>query len=114
MKGTRVNIGRRNLLRMGSIALASSMIAGRSNDSYAQGAKGHVSETDLQAQTLGYENNANAVDKKKFTAYQPGEMCSKCNFFQGKPGAAWGPCTIFGGKEVNAKGWCSAFVAKKT
>jgi len=112
MKHTRINVQRRDVLKMGSIALVSAVIGARAGKSQAQGAQPHVSEKDPQAQGLGYKDDARKVDKKKFATYKAGETCSNCNFFQGKPGDAWGSCTIFAGKQVNAKGWCSAYVKK--
>lgn len=71
-----------------------------------------VEESEAQAQALGYRHDATQVDKEKFKNYQPGQLCSNCNFFKGKAGDAWGPCDIFAGREVSAKGWCSAWVKK--
>jgi hypothetical protein len=71
-----------------------------------------VSETESQAQGLGYKHDASQVDKAKFKNYQPGQICGNCNFFKGKTEDSWGPCDIFGGREVNAKGWCSAWAKK--
>jgi len=107
MKST--DVRRRNLLKMGSVALAAGVISGRFGSAYAAQ---HVDEKDAQAQSLGYKNNAAQVDRKKFANYQPGQACSSCNFFQGKASDAWAPCTIFTGKEVNAKGWCSSYVKR--
>jgi hypothetical protein len=70
-----------------------------------------VSETEQQAQGLGYKHDASQVDKAKFKNYQPDQICGNCNFFKGKTGD-WGPCDIFAGRDVNAKGWCSAWVKK--
>jgi hypothetical protein len=71
-----------------------------------------VSETEQQAQALGYKHDASHVDKAKFKNYQPDQTCANCNLFKGKAGDSWGPCDIFGGREVNSKGWCAAWVKK--
>jgi hypothetical protein len=71
-----------------------------------------VSESDANAQALGYKTDATKVDKARFPKYQAGQICSNCQFFQGKAGDAMGSCQIFAGKQVNAKGWCSAYVKK--
>lgn len=112
MKHTSLNVQRRNVLKIGSVALVSAAFGTRPGKSIAQGAQPHVSEKDPQAQGLGYKEDASKVDKKKFATYKAGETCANCNFFQRKPGDAWGSCTIFAGKQVNAKGWCSAYVKK--
>jgi hypothetical protein len=110
MKKDRINIGRRGLLKAGSLAVVSAAIGGRVGSAAAQGAK--VDEKDAQAQSLGYKHDATKVDKVKFAKYQAGQTCAKCTLFQGKPTDAWGGCPIFSGKQVAGKGWCSAYVKK--
>lgn len=91
---------------LGSAALA----AGAAR---AQGTKEKVSESDPQAASLGYKDNAANVDKAKFPKYQPGQQCAGCQFYQAAGGSSdTGPCAVFGGKLVSAKGWCSAYVKK--
>ena len=104
---------RRNVLRMGSIAMvavAAGTVLGSRRAAAAEPPK--LDEKDAQAQALGYRHDATKVDRKKFATYQTGQACANCQQFQGKAGADWAPCTIFQGKEVNAKGWCSAWVKK--
>jgi hypothetical protein len=65
------------------------------------------------AKSLGYTQDAKTVDKKKYTTYAAGQMCSTCMQFQGKPGDAYGACNIFTGQgAVNANGWCQVWVKK--
>ena len=71
-----------------------------------------VSETDPQAQGLGYKADATKVDKAKQPKYAAGQSCSNCQLYQGKPADAQGGCPIFAGKAVSAKGWCNAWVKK--
>ncbi len=71
-----------------------------------------VSETDPQAQALGYRDDATKVDKAKYPKYAAGQSCGGCQLYQGKPGDANGPCAILQNKLVPAKGWCSAWVKK--
>ncbi len=81
-----------------------------------KGAKGselpHLSESDPQAQALGYKNDAKQVDTKKFANHKPDQQCQNCQQFQAKGKEEWAPCAIFPGKSVHAKGWCSAWVKK--
>ena len=119
MKQNRINIGRRGLLKISSLAVAAFAIASRAGTSLAQAkaqdkkaALPQLDEKDPTAQALGYKHDAVKVDKKKFAQYQAGQTCSNCNLFQGKPSDAWAPCQIFAGKQVNGKGWCSAYVKK--
>jgi hypothetical protein len=110
MKQNRINIGRRDLLKAGSLAVVSAAIAGVAGKAAAQAAR--VDEKDAQAQSLGYRHDATKVDKAKFEKYLAGQACANCTFYQGKPTDAWGSCAIFANKQVAAKGWCSAYVKK--
>ena len=68
-----------------------------------------VSESNQQAQALGYKMDATkAANRKDAKAF-----CDTCNFYSGKPGAPNGPCQLFTGNLVSAKGWCSAWVKKQ-
>jgi hypothetical protein len=110
MKQNRINIGRRDFLKAGSLAVVSAAIAGSVGNAAAQSAR--VDEKDAQASSLGYKHDATKVDKVKFAKYQAGQTCANCTLYQGKPADAWGGCAIFPGKQVAGKGWCSAWVKK--
>src|SRR6267378_3863141 len=110
MKQNRINTGRRDFLKAGSLAVVSAAITGSAGKAAAQAAR--VDEKDAQAQSLGYKHDATKVDKAKFAKYQAGQTCANCTLYQGKPADAWGGCPIFQGKQVAAKGWCSAYVKK--
>lgn len=108
---------RRRWLKLGSLAVASITAAASGRAVLAQAPKPgapakRVEENERQAQALGYKHDAAKVDKAKFKTFQPGQLCSNCNFFKGKAGDAGGPCDIFSGREVNAKGWCSSWAKK--
>ena len=110
MKKTRISIGRRDFLKVGSLAAVSAAITGTVGNALAQGAR--VDEKDATAQSLGYKHDATKVDKAKFSKIQAGQTCANCTLYQGKPADAWGGCPIFPGKQVAGKGWCSAYVKK--
>jgi hypothetical protein len=110
MKQNRINIGRRDFLKAGSLAAVSAAIAGSAGKAAAQAAR--LDEKDAQAQSLGYKHDATKVDQAKFAKYLAGQHCANCTFYQGKPTDAWGSCPIFAGKQVAGKGWCSAYVKK--
>ena len=110
MRQNRINIGRRDFLKMGSLVVVSAAIAGSVDNAAAQGAK--VDEKDAQAQSLGYKHDATKVDKAKFPKYVAGQTCANCTLYQGKPTDAWAACPIFGNKQVAGKGWCSSYVKK--
>jgi len=86
--------------------------AGLASASFASAQGAPLSETDPQAQALGYKTDATKADKAKYPQYAPGQMCGACQLYQGKPADATGPCALFPGKLVNTKGWCSAWVKK--
>lgn len=71
-----------------------------------------LSESDPQAVGLGYKADNTKVDAAKYPQHAAGQMCSGCNFFQGKPTDAMAPCQLFGGKQVAGKGWCTAYAKK--
>lgn len=78
----------------------------------AQAAAPKLEESDPQAVALGYKSDATKVDKAKYPQHAAGQVCSGCNFFQGKPTDAMAPCQLFAGKQVSGKGWCSAYAKK--
>ena len=71
-----------------------------------------LEENDPQAVALGYKADSTKVDKAKYPQHTPAQVCSGCNFYQGKPTDAMAPCQIFANKQVPAKAWCSAYVKK--
>ena len=75
-------------------------------------AQAMVSETDPQAQALGYKADTTKADTKKFPKHTNEQKCSNCALYQGKADSATGGCGIFAGKQVSANGWCSAWAKK--
>ncbi len=100
---------RRRSFLIGAACTASALAA--SKLSFAQAAT-PLSESDPQAQTLGYKADAAQAGKTKFPKYAAGQMCANCQLYQGKAADATGPCPIFPNKLVASKGWCSAWVKK--
>lgn len=72
----------------------------------------HLDVHDPAAVTLGYVENAAAVDPKKFPRYVAGSTCDNCLQLQGKPGNHYRPCNLFPGKLVAVSGWCSGWTAE--
>ncbi len=99
---------KRRTFLIGAAGAASALAASRF--AFAQATP--LSETDPQAQALGYKADATKVDKVKFPKYAPDQMCGNCQLYQGKPADAMGPCALFPNKLVASKGWCSAWVKK--
>jgi hypothetical protein len=66
----------------------------------------HVDEADEQALALGYKQDTQKVDGKKFPKHDVQQHCANCSFWQGKPGDAWAGCAMFGRKHIAAGGWC--------
>ena len=78
----------------------------------AEAAAPMVEETDPQAVALGYKQDTNKVDAKKYPSHQATQKCATCQLFQGKPNDPTGLCPLFAGKQVAAGGWCSAWNKK--
>src|SRR3954462_4811938 len=94
------------------VFLLGAAAAGMAGMGVAANAQAALSETDPQAQALGYVSDGAKADAKKYPKYASGQMCSNCALYQGKAGDASGPCPLFAGKSVAAKGWCSAWAKK--
>ena len=71
-----------------------------------------VSETDPKAVSLGYKNNSENVDSKRYPKHAATQNCGNCALYQGKASDAAGPCPIFTGKLVAGTGWCVTYVKK--
>jgi hypothetical protein len=97
---------------MSVVAGGSALAASRVSAQAAAQTAPVLSPTDPQAVALGYNPDNTKVDKAKYPQHAAGQMCSACNFFQGKPTDAMAPCQLFAGKKVSAKGWCTAFAKK--
>lgn len=95
-----------------TVVVGGSALAAASRVSAQAAAAPVLSETDPQAISLGYKADNTKVDKAKYPQHATGQMCSGCNFYQGKPADAMAPCQLFAGKQVAGKGWCSAYVKK--
>jgi hypothetical protein len=95
-------------LALGAAATAAALTARPSRS--AQPAKLDVN--DPTALALGYVENADRVDRKKYPGYVPGSNCDNCLQLQGKPGNNYRPCNLFPGKLVAVSGWCSGWAAE--
>jgi hypothetical protein len=72
----------------------------------------HLDVKDPAAAAMGYVENANQVDAKKYPVYAKGSACENCSLLQGAPGAGYRPCELFPGKSVSIHGWCSGWSAE--
>jgi hypothetical protein len=71
-----------------------------------------VSESDPQANALGYKENVMNVERGKYPKYSTDQGCYSCALYQGSAGSSYGGCSLFAGKNVSASGWCSAYARK--
>ncbi|HLW23231.1 MAG TPA: high-potential iron-sulfur protein [Steroidobacteraceae bacterium] len=71
-----------------------------------------VDPNDPAARALGYVENAQQVDARKYPGFIPGSNCDNCLQLEGKPGNEYRPCKTFQGKLVAVGGWCSAWTAE--
>jgi hypothetical protein len=103
------DLTRRGLIKAGSAALATLIIARTSQ------AEELVSETDPTAVALGYVEDATKVDPAKWPKKAgPGgdtQHCANCMLYSEK-GDGVGSCAIFPGKLVKGAGWCNSWTAK--
>lgn len=67
---------------------------------------------DPAAVALGYVENAEKVDAKKYPSYVKGSTCENCLLLQGSGGPNYRPCNLFPGKVVSVHGWCSGWTAE--
>ncbi|MFT4822740.1 MAG: hypothetical protein ACI9DH_001273 [Halioglobus sp.] len=99
---------RRNAIKAGGAALATLIIA-RSVE-----ADDHIlSPTNPMAMALGYYEDADEVDAKKWAKKAgPGgdqQLCSNCSLYSSVDDIH-GNCSIFPGKQVAGAGWCNAWM----
>lgn len=95
-----------------TVAASGAALATTRASAQAASAAPVLTEADPQALALGYKADNTKVDKAKFPQHAAGQMCSGCNFYQGKATDAMAPCQLFAGKQVSGKGWCSAYAKK--
>lgn len=100
------SINRRTYIGQAIVLGVSSLLMSRAQ------AQAMLSESDVQAQGLGYTSDASKVDRVAQPKYMPGQTCKQCSFYKGKAADSTGACNLFAGKRVVAIGWCSAFVTK--
>ena len=79
---------KRRTFLMGAAGAASALAVSRLT--FAQ-AGTPLSESDPQAQALGYKTDAMKADRVKFPKYAAGQTCGGCQLYQGKPTDATGP-----------------------
>lgn len=77
----------------------------------------YIAEDNQMAQSLGYKENASAVDSsvRVDKGDTPGaeQYCTNCQFYVEKDGIeGGGGCQLFPGKLVKAKGWCKSWALK--
>jgi hypothetical protein len=67
---------------------------------------------DPAAMAVGYVEDANQVDTKKYPTFVKGANCENCLQLQGTAGSHFRPCSIFSGKLVAINGWCTKWTAE--
>jgi len=80
--------------------------------SKAQAAGPMLSETEPQAQALGYVADTRRVDQKKYPKHVISQRCDNCALYQGKAGESAAACPLFAGKSVAGAGWCTAYAKR--
>ena len=106
----RAAVTRRALVKNIVIAAAAAAVLPRRTSSAAETPRLDVK--DPAAVALGYVENAEKVDAKKYPSYVKGSTCENCLLLQGSGGESYRPCSLFPGKVVSAAGWCSGWTAE--
>jgi len=102
------SLDRRSLI-LRSVAITAWTLAAERT---ANAAGPKLEESDPTAVALGYREDTNKVDGKKFPKHQATQNCANCQLFVGTPKDTMGGCPLFAGKQVAAAGWCSAWNKK--
>lgn len=113
MNDSKINTGRRKVLRMAAGSLAAASVVGLNIRQRAEAADlPHLAEDDPQAVALKYVHDATQAERPE-KGGTPGDqqLCSNCQFLQAGEGE-WRGCALFPGKGVNVNGWCSAWAPK--
>jgi hypothetical protein len=76
-------------------------------------AKGHLTEDDPYAKSMGFVTDTNRANGKRYKKHSPDQSCSSCQLYKGEPGSAEGPCSFFGKRIVPSTGWCRNYKAVK-
>ncbi|MBX3699707.1 MAG: high-potential iron-sulfur protein [Dokdonella sp.] len=106
-----IDQGRRRFLKTTSIGASAVLVASVLPRHARADDLPHLQVTDPTAAALGYTEDTNTVDDKKFPMHKPTQDCANCKFFTAGSGE-YGPCQLFPGKSVHTKGWCSAHANK--
>jgi High potential iron-sulfur protein len=106
----RAAITRRALVKNFAIAAGAVAVLPRRTSSAAETPRLDIK--DPAAVALGYVENAEKVDAKKYPSYVKGSNCENCLLLQGSSGPNYRPCNLFPGKMVSVHGWCSGWTAE--
>jgi hypothetical protein len=68
--------------------------------------KGHLTEDDPYAKSMGFVTDTNRADSKRYRKHSVEQSCANCQLYKGEPGSAEGPCSFFGHRIVPSTGWC--------
>lgn len=103
------NESRRRFLKVAAGTAAAAAVVGLLPDVARAADLPHLTSADPTAAALNYVEDASKSTNPK---RKPGDVCSNCQFFQGKAADAFGPCQLFPGKAVAGKGWCISHAPK--
>jgi hypothetical protein len=106
----RAAITRRALVTNIAIAAVAAAVLPRRASSAAEPQRLDVK--DPAALAVGYVENAEQLNVKKYPSYVKGSTCENCLLLQGASGANYRPCNLFPGKVVSVHGWCSGWTAE--
>ena len=105
-----MNVYRRKVIK--NLGLAAGVSAGLAWRPTFGAQAARLDVKDPAATALGYVENVNRLDAKKYPEFVPGSSCENCLQLQGTAGNNYRPCGLFPGKLVSVSGWCKGWAAE--
>jgi len=105
-----MNVTRRNVIK--SLSVAAGVSVGLACRPTFGAEAPRLDVKDPAATALGYVENVNRLDTKKYPEFVPGSSCENCLQLQGVAGNNYRPCGLFPGKLVSVSGWCKSWAAE--
>jgi len=72
----------------------------------------HLSDANPGAASLGYTEDSDTVDLRRFPKHTSQQRCANCKYFQIGAGVPYAPCRLYPGNAVHVNGWCAGYLAR--
>ena len=103
-----IELSRRELLKAiagGALVVATPQLAGAHD-------LPHLSDANPGAASLGYTENTDTIDPRRFPKHTAQQRCANCKYFQVGAGVPYAPCRLYPGNTVHVNGWCAGYLAR--